>query len=102
MPQDVISVGSAPSADLRVSSAGAAGEHARVERRAGRVYALALLGSDEDLQSETGGRAAGQLFLAAPGTSGAGSRPGCGARPGERGRQARLWTAPSCARARRT
>lgn len=60
--QDVIAVGSASSADLRVSGAGVADEHARVERRAGRVYVLALLGSNEDLQSDTGGPSTKQPY----------------------------------------
>ena len=54
VPQDVITVGSAPSADLRIQSANVAAEHARVERRGGRTYVLALQGKEEDLQSKTG------------------------------------------------
>lgn len=47
-------MGSAPSADLRIQSANVAAEHARVERRGGRTYVLALQGKEEDLQSKTG------------------------------------------------
>ena len=57
-PQDVIVVGSSPQADLQVEDASVAAEHARLERRAARVYLLALLGDEEDLHS-TSGEAAG-------------------------------------------
>lgn len=53
-PQDVIVVGSSPKADLQVEDASVAAEHARLERRASRVYLLALLGDEEDLHSASG------------------------------------------------
>ncbi|KAK9822478.1 hypothetical protein WJX81_000220 [Elliptochloris bilobata] len=51
--KEVIAVGSAATADLRIQSPRVAAEHARVERRAGRVYLLALLGDVDDLQCDT-------------------------------------------------
>ena len=47
-------MGSSRRADLRVDSASVAAEHARLERRAARVYLLALLGDEEDLHSASG------------------------------------------------
>ena len=53
-------VGSSPEADLQIEDASVAAEHARLERRAARVYLLALLGDEEDLHS-TSGEAVGDL-----------------------------------------
>lgn len=47
-------VGSSPEADLQIEDASVAAEHARLERRAARVYMLALLGDEEDLHSTSG------------------------------------------------